>query len=67
MDPDAEFRTGMSMLAAPDAAEKLNEAVVLVDAAASQGHAEALERRALFECSGVGRPVDWEKALDSLA
>jgi hypothetical protein len=67
MAPDAQFRTGMSMLAAPDAAQQLNEAAALIDAAAAEGHADATERRALFECSGVGRPADWEKALDSLA
>jgi prolyl 4-hydroxylase len=57
----------MSMLAAPDAAERLQEAVALIEAAAAAGDAEAVERRALFECAGVGKPADWEEALDSLA
>lgn len=65
-EADAQFRTGISMLAAPDAAQRLDEAIGLIDAAAAQGHVEALERRAVFECSGLGRAVDWDKALDVL-
>lgn len=56
----------MAMLASPDAARKLNEAIELIEAAADAGVAAALERRAVFQCSGVGRPADWGKALDSL-
>lgn len=67
MVSDAQFLEGMSILADPDAAQRLNEAVALIEAAAAAGHAEAIERRAVFECSGVQRPTDWEKALDSLA
>ena len=39
----------------------------MIDAAAAAGHAEAIERRALLECRGVGRSANWDKALDSLA
>jgi hypothetical protein len=63
---EADFRAGLSLLAGPDAAQRFDEAVALIDAAAAAGHAEALERRALFECAGVRRQTDWEMALDSL-
>jgi hypothetical protein len=63
---DVRFREGMAMLASPDAAERLHEAVALIEAAAASGDGEALQRRAVFECAGVGRAADWEKALDSL-
>jgi prolyl 4-hydroxylase len=63
---DADFRAGLSLLAGSDAAQHLEEAVALVDAAAAAGHAEALERRAVFECAAVRRQADWEMALDSL-
>ena len=55
------------MLSSAEAPQKLDQAVALIDAAAAAGHAEAIERRALFECAGVQRPADWERALDSLA
>ena len=64
---DQQFRTGMSLLASPDAAQELEQATALIKAAAAAGHAEATARRAVFECAGVRRPPDWEKALDSLA
>jgi len=66
-ESDAKYRAAMSMFAGPDAAQHVDEAVGLIDAAAQEGHPEAIERRALFECSGLGRTVHWETALDSLA
>ena len=62
-----QFRQGMSMLVDPAAAANWREALQLVDNAAGAGLAEAIERRALFECMGVARRQDWSKALDSLA
>lgn len=62
-----EFEAGMAMLADPAAAPDWRRAVELIDAAAGAGHAGAIERRALFECMGIARPGNWEKALDSLA
>jgi prolyl 4-hydroxylase len=61
-----QYRTGLELLADPAAAAEWRRAVGLVDTAADAGHAAALERRALFECMGVGRKADWTKALDSL-
>jgi hypothetical protein len=65
-DTDTQFQAAMAMLtstAAPD----WERVAALIDAAADAGHAEAIERRALLECRGVGRSPDWAKALDSLA
>lgn len=42
-------------------------AAALIDAAAAEGSANAIERRALLECRGVFRQSNWETALDSLA
>lgn len=63
---DPRFLAGMSMLASPEAAQKLPEAVALIEAAAAAGDPEATARRAAFECAGVGHPADWQKALDLL-
>lgn len=54
------------MLSGPNP-EQLDEAVALIDAAAAAGHPDATERRALFECKGIGRESDWNRALDTLA
>ena len=64
--PDEEYRSGLALLADPASAGEWRRAVRLIDAAANAGHAEAIERRALFEAMGVGRAPDWPTALDSL-
>lgn len=66
-DAQNQFRTGMAMLAGNTLSPDWEKAVGLIDAAATAGHAEAIERRALLECRGVGRATNWDKALDSLA
>lgn len=40
--------------------------VSLIDAAATQNDAAAMERRALLEAIGFARPQSWDRALDSL-
>ena len=65
-DAEAQFRTGMEMLAGTSLSPDWEKAVGLIDSAAAAGHAEAIERRALLECRGAGRPSSWDKALDSL-
>jgi prolyl 4-hydroxylase len=65
-DVDTQFRTGMAMLAGTSLSPDWERAVGLIDSAAAAGHAEAIERRALLECRGVGRAANWDKALDSL-
>jgi hypothetical protein len=65
-DPATQFQAAMAMLAST-AIPDWERVAALIDAAADGGHAEAIERRALLECRGVGRAPDWGKALDSLA
>ena len=65
-DVDTQFWTGMAMLAGKTLAPDWQRAVGLIDSAAAAGHADAIERRALLECRGVGRKADWDKSLDSL-
>lgn len=66
-DADARFNEGVAILGGSSAASEWERAVDLIDAAADAGNPEAIARRAVFECRGVGRQGDWEKALDSLA
>jgi hypothetical protein len=67
VDAETVFRTGMAMLAGTTLSRDWDKVMELIDAAAAAGHADALERRALLECRGVGRAPNWDKALDSLA
>jgi hypothetical protein len=64
---ESKFRDAMALLADATLSSDWERAAGLIDAAADAGHAEAIERRALLECRGVGRTPSWEKALDSLA
>jgi hypothetical protein len=57
----------MAMLAGNTLYSDWERAVGLIDSAAAAGHAEAIERRALLEGRGVGRPPNWDIALDTLA
>jgi hypothetical protein len=66
-DDDPRFDEGMAILGGPNALSDWQHAVDLIDAAAEGGHPEAIARRAVFECRGVGRESDWDRALDSLA
>ena len=63
-EAETQFRTGMDLLATPS--PDWDRAMGLIDSAAAAGHADALERRALLECMGVGRASSWDQALDSL-
>jgi prolyl 4-hydroxylase len=47
-------------------ADEVLRAISLIDAAAAENDAAALERKALFEAVGCGRPQSWERALDCL-
>ena len=66
-DAETQFQTAMAMLAGASLPPDWETAMALIDAAATAGNAEAIERRALLECRGVGRSADWGKALESLA
>jgi prolyl 4-hydroxylase len=65
-DAEDQFRTGMAILAGLTLSPDWQRGVALLDAAASAGHADAIERRSLLECRGVGRAPNWETALNSL-
>ena len=67
IEDEPRFEEGMAILGGPDAALEWQRAVDLIDAAAAAGHPDAIARRAVFECRGVGRDSDWDRALDSLA
>lgn len=56
----------MAMLTADRPLSDWQRGVALVEHASAQGLAEASECCAVFRCMGVGRPVDWEKAIDLL-
>lgn len=47
--------------------DEVLRAISLIDAAAEENDAAALERKALFEAVGCGRPQSWDRALDCLA
>lgn len=66
-DAESQFQSGMAILTGLTLSRDWQRAVALIDAAAAAGHAEAIERRALLECRGVGRASNWEVALNSLA
>lgn len=65
-DTENQFRTGMAILTGLTLSPDWQRGVALIDTAAAAGHAEAIERRALLECRGVGRLPNWETALNSL-
>lgn len=66
-DAEDQFRTGMAVFTGLTLSPDWQRGVALIDAAAAAaGHAEAIERRALLECRGVGRARNWETALNSL-
>lgn len=46
--------------------DEVMEGIGLIDAAAATGNPAALERQALFEAIGCGRPQSWDRALDCL-
>lgn len=65
-DSDAQFALGCELLTKARSGEDLNAAVQLIESASAGGHADASERCALLECVGVGRPINWTKALNRL-
>ena len=61
-DAEAQFQSGMAMLAGTALPPDWEKAEVYVDAAAAAGHTQAIERRALLECRGVGREPNWDES-----
>ena len=66
-EAEAQFQSGMAMLAGNALSPDWKSAVGLIEAAAAAGYADAIERRALLECIGAVRASNWDIALDSLA
>src|SRR5262245_32053619 len=63
-----EFATAMQLLLGErPSLNDVQRAARLLEAASSQGHAEASERLALLDSLGSARPPDWKRALDFLA
>jgi len=62
-DPEGQFDEGMRLLAVPNQGQR---GVELIEAAADAGHAQAMERCAVFECMGVLRAIDWHKCFSRL-
>src|SRR4051812_4173308 len=61
------FATAMQLLLAESpSVDEVQRAAGLLEAASSQGHAQASERCALLDALGSARPPDWDRALDYL-
>jgi hypothetical protein len=65
-DLDAQLELGLALVGKATSASDLSHGAQLIEAASAAGHAPASEKCALLECVGVGRPIDWAKALDRL-
>lgn len=65
--PEEQFREGITLINPANGFAEWQRGIRLVEAASAQGLVEATERRAIFECKGIGRPMNWERALDFLA
>lgn len=64
---EAQFNAGMALLHADRPLSDWQRGVELIEQASANGFAQATERHALFHCMGVGRPMNWDSALDLLA
>lgn len=65
-DTEARLELGLDLLGKARTPADLNHAAELIEASAAEGLARASEQCALLECVGVGRPVNWTRALDRL-
>jgi hypothetical protein len=65
-DAEAQLALAIELLARGRSAEDLRRAVELIETASDAGHSRASEQCALLECVGIGRPINWTKALDRL-
>lgn len=63
----AKLELGAVLLTGQRAAADGPRGVASIEEAAAAGHPEAIERTALFEAMGVGRPPSWKRALERLA
>jgi len=61
------FATAMDLLLGErPSVDDVQRAAALLEAASTDGHAEASERCALLDALGSARPPDWDRALDFL-
>jgi len=65
--PEEQFAHGVEALGQARSIEDAARAAELIEAAADAGYAPASERCAIIECMGIGRPINWHRALDRVA
>ena len=65
-DAQAQLELGLALLRASRTGPDLARGIELIESASAAGHAGASEQCALLECLGIGRPIDWTRALDRL-
>lgn len=65
--PQEQFAQGVEALGQARSIEDAARAAELIEAAADAGYAPASERCAIIECMGIGRPINWPRALDRVA
>ncbi|HEU5066949.1 MAG TPA: 2OG-Fe(II) oxygenase [Sphingomicrobium sp.] len=65
--PEEQFTRGVEALGQARSIEDAARAAELIEAAADAGYAPATERCAIIECMGIGRPINWHRALDRVA
>lgn len=64
--PEAQFALGFEALGKAASIEDANHAARLIEAASAAGYARASEQLALIESMGIGRPINWARAMDRL-
>jgi len=65
-ESEARFARAAALLAQPDSPEAFAVGIALVEAAAAEGHAEALAMLAAIEAIGAGRQRNWGRAVACL-
>jgi hypothetical protein len=65
-DTEAQFALAARLLALPDSPDSFARGAALLEAAAADGHAEAMCLLATLEAVGAGRRQDWTRAFDCL-
>lgn len=66
-EAEAQFERGVEALGQARSIEDAVRASQLIEASANAGYVPASERCAIIECMGIGRPINWNRALDRLA
>ena len=66
-DAEGQFALAANLLALPESPDSFARGAALVEAAAANGHAEAMCMLATLEAVGAGRRQDWHRAFACLA